>query len=128
MQILEKDDNMEKGFTLIELLAVIVIVGVISSIAFITVDKSIKDSKNNLYNTQVNTIYDGAQAWATDNISKLDGKDFYCITLKTLQDSGYVQKNIINPKDDKEFDSNLKIKITDTISGYNYSIDEIDGC
>lgn len=119
---------MKKGFTLIELLAVIVIVGVISSIAFITVDKSIKDSKNNLYNTQVNTIYDGAQAWATDNISKLDGKDFYCITLKTLQDSGYVQKNIINPKDDKEFDSNLKIKITDTVSGYNYSIDEIDGC
>lgn len=123
---------MKNGFTLIELLAVIIIVSVLSTIAFVTVDKAVKDGKNSLYQVQVSTIYDGANAWAVDNISflneQLNDKEFHCIKLQVLQDNGYVEKDLIDPRNDKAFDSNLDIKITDTISGYSYSIDDTTGC
>lgn len=119
---------MKKGFTLIEMLAVITIIGIIGTIAFITVDKSIKDSKNKLYDAQVQSIYDGAEAWVYDNINTVNNKEFYCIKLSELQDKGYVEKDLINPKDDVKFDPNLFVKITDTIYGYDYSIDETEGC
>ncbi len=119
---------MKNGFTLIELLAVVAIIGVISSIAFITVDRAIKGSTNRLYQSQVEAIYDGAEAWVIDNMNIVSDKEFYCIKLSELQEKGYVDKDLVNPKEDKKFDGNLTIKITDNISGYKYSIDEIEGC
>lgn len=120
---------MKNGFTLIELLVVIVIVGILSTIAYVTIDKSIKDSRNNLYNVQLNQIYDGTESWVFDNITKLENKQVYCVKLGTLEDEGYVEKGIINPKTDKKFNADLYIKITQNISGYDYLlVENNDGC
>ena len=120
---------MKNGFTLIELLVVIVIVGILSTIAYVTIDKSIKDSRNNLYNVQLNQIYDGTESWVFDNITKLENKQVYCVKLSTLEDEGYVEKGIINPKTDKKFNIDLYIKITQNISGYDYLlVENNDGC
>lgn len=120
---------MKNGFTLIELLVVIVIVGILSTIAYVTIDKSIKNSRNNLYNVQLNQIYDGTESWVFDNITKLENKQVYCVKLGTLEDEGYVEKGIINPKTDKKFNTDLYIKITQNISGYDYLlVENNDGC
>ncbi|MCM1371219.1 MAG: type II secretion system GspH family protein [Clostridium sp.] len=118
----------KNAFTLIELLAVIVIIGILSTIAFIVVDKTIKDNKEKLYNVQLNNIYDATQMWTVDNMDILRDKTTYCISLNILQENNYIDKNIKNPKTDKEFDGNLKIVITDTINGYDYTLDENNIC
>ena len=119
---------MKKGFTLVELLAVIVIVGIISSITFVVVDKTIKDNREKLYEVQLDLIYDGAESWVIDNISILKDNTPYCIQLNELQNSGYVEKGIINPKTDSQFSGDLKIKITETLSGYSYTLVENSEC
>ena len=51
------DDYMnKKGFTLVELLAVIIILSLLALLASTSVSKIVKDSKSDLYDTQINLI------------------------------------------------------------------------
>ena len=59
---------MKKGFTLIELLAVITLLGFLSLIVVPVVDKIIKDSEQDLYETQINNIEQAAKNWSSENI------------------------------------------------------------
>ena len=43
----------KRAFTLIELMGVIIVLGLIALIAIPTIDKSIKNSKENLYKVQI---------------------------------------------------------------------------
>lgn len=117
---------MKKGFTLVELLAVIVIIGIISSITFVVVDKSIKNGKETLYNSQLENIYSGANNYVVDNISEI--KDGDCVTISALENGYYIDKDLKNPKTDETFDKSLKVKITLTNSGYKYALDTNSEC
>ena len=97
-----------KGFTLVELITVIVVIAVISLIAIRNVSSKINSSKNKAYDIQVNNIKAAAKKYMLENTD--DDKyhlNTTCITIKMLQNKGYLEKgNIKNPKEGKNFDVN----------------------
>lgn len=106
------------GFTLAELLATIVILVLISLVAIPSVLKTIKDSKSELYDNQINLIKSTAISYVADQIMHPDinssiyqmlygGIDEYNIYLIELQQLGYADFEITNPLCDEKgyFDS-----------------------
>ena len=61
----------KNGFTLIELIAVIILIALISTIAIIPINNIIKESKDKLYDHQIEQIILAAQNWASDNEESL---------------------------------------------------------
>lgn len=97
----------KNGFTLIEVLAVIIILGVIGLIVMPVVTNSLKESKDELLEVQLTNIKEAAKTWSADNINKLptikDGSKN--ITLEKLQNEGYIDEGIKNPKTDELFNA-----------------------
>lgn len=83
----------KKGFTLIELLAVIVILGVIMTIATTSVLKNIKQSKIKARYIAAKDITEIASAYlATTNID--------CVSVKELIDNDFLNNDVTNPNDE----------------------------
>ena len=116
----------KKGFTLVELLAGIVILSLILVIAVPSVNRYIKQSKEKAYNTQISTIIEAAQAYASANSGLLPRKEEFVvkITLGQLKSSGLIKEEVKNPNDDKYFDDALTIEIKKKGETYNYDIVE----
>jgi len=126
----------KKGFTLLELLAVVVILALLAIISGTVFTKAVKESNEELYNKQLESIKLAAEAWGSENLLKLPNED-ECkyITLKNLKEYGLLDKNIINQKTNKEFSDNLKIKITSKITNegilrgiYEVKPNDINNC
>ena len=119
-----------KGFTLIEIMAVIVILAVIALIVVPLITGSIKDSKQKLYETQLENIKSGAKSYMI-NLDLPNTKPI-TITLDDLQKKGLVDKDIKNPITDKEFNKCMLIqvnKVSETEEIYEYEImDDINDC
>ena len=116
----------KKGFTLVELLAVIIILSLVLVIAVPSVNKYIKQSKEKAYNTQISTIIEAAQAYASANSGLLPRKEEFVvkITLGQLKSSGLIKEEVKNPNDDKYFDDALTIKIKKNKENYIYEVVE----
>ena len=116
----------KKGFTLVELLAVIIILSLVLVIAVPSVNKYIKQSKEKAYNTQISTIIEAVQAYASANSGLLPRKEEFVvkITLGQLKSSGLIKKEVKNPNDDKYFDDALTIEIKKKGETYTYDIVE----
>ena len=116
----------KKGFTLVELLAVIIILSLVLVIAVPSVNKYIKQSKEKAYNTQISTIIEAAQAYASANSGLLPRKEEFVvkITLGQLKSSGLIKEEVKNPNDDKYFDDALTIEIKKKGETYTYDIVE----
>ena len=116
----------KKGFTLVELLAVIVILSLILVIAVPSVNRYIKQSKEKAYNTQISTIIEAAQAYASANSSLLPSKEEFVvkITLGQLKSAGLIKEEVKNPNEDKYFDDALTIEIKKKGETYTYDIVE----
>lgn len=119
----------QKAFTLIELLAVIFIVGIISLIVVPTIGKVTNQSKEELYKLQLENIITGSKNWATKNADVLPTGDqeTITITLGQLKISGFVEKNITNPKTKKLFPNDLQITITRVKNNFKYLVLEETG-
>lgn len=117
-----------KGFTLVEILAAITILAIISIITATTITHFVKKSHNELNEIQKDNIKMSAKVWVSDNKDKLIDKDCISITLKDLQDSGYIDDDVY------EFDNNSKldgdsiyVNITRLDKSYYYEVtDAID--
>src|SRR5574344_2786544 len=98
-----------KAFTLVELLAVMIILSILGIIVFPLINNTIKKSKENALNVQLNNIIDGAKGWAGENMFSLPEEAGQSITvnLETLQKSGFVDYGIKNPKTNKTFPNTL---------------------
>ena len=116
----------KKGFTLVELLAVIFMLSLILVIAVPSVNRYIKQSKEKAYNTQISTIIEAAQAYASANSGLLPRKEEFVvkITLGQLKSSGLIKEEVKNPNDDKYFDDALTIEIKKKGETYTYDIVE----
>ena len=100
-----------KGFTLMEILGVITLLALISLVVIMATTKPLKESKETLYQTQLEEIKSAAEMWRTDNIELIPNTGYYSITLKTLQDNGYIKKEIIDPRTEKKINENTIIKV-----------------
>lgn len=97
----------KQGFTLVELLAVIVILGLIALVSVPAITGIIKSGKEDLADSQKDTIEMAAKNWASDttNVMKLPSSDggVICVTIPTLQNQGYLDLDLKNPKTGKAY-------------------------
>lgn len=116
---------MKKGFTLIELIAVIIILGVLGLIATITISNELKESKERLYQIELDNIKNMARVWGTEHVFNLPSQEgeYIIITLGQLKEDGYAN-NPINPKTQESFSDNMQIKIKFINNNYIYEIIE----
>ena len=128
--------NKNSGFTLFELICVVLLIGLITALVSIPVNKFIKDSREELYESQKQQIILAAQNWAIDNPYSLPlGNDEFNITIEELLNEGYLDTNVINMVDDEEIKVCSYIKITlntnsidSNKNNYNYQYVELENC
>ena len=125
-----------KGFTLVELLAVIIILALLVLITGTSVTKLVKDSKQDLSDTQIELIKSAAEMWGADNLGKLPNSgECKFITLKVLKEYGLLDSSIVDANTNEEISDDLKIKITGTtgtygnlVISYEVNPDSVDTC
>lgn len=107
----------KKGFTLVELLAVIVILSIIALITIVSVNSVIKDSKDNLSETQKKNIEKAAEAYYLK-----EGMDsnVSCVSVSDLISKGYLDENIKDPKDSEDMTGSVKITFVSNQYLYEY--------
>ena len=81
-----------KGFSLVELLAAVVILGLLSTIAIVSVSAILNKAEKNHYDTQQKNIVMAAQSYAQDNRNILPKEigESRTITLQELQNRKYI--------------------------------------
>lgn len=117
----------KQAFTLVELLAVIVILGILATIAVPTIVGLISSSKENTLEEQKNTIIDAAERWGTDNIRSLP--DESCdVSIEFLKEEGYLDsdKDVIDPTTDEEMTGCVRITFDSANNQYKYTY--VDSC
>ena len=115
-----------KGFTLVELLAVIVILSLLLLVTVTTVSSQFKNSKDELYDTQLNNIKLAAEMWGSDNKDKLNSiSDCVSLTLGYLKEEGYIDINIKNTYTGELFeDDEVFVNITKETNRYKYEVED----
>lgn len=101
----------KNGFTFIEILGVIALLSLLSVIILVTVDKSLKDSKETLSQVQIESIKSAASLWRTDNIELVPDSGYYTITLGELIDLGYFKGDLVDPNNKKSYNSDIVINV-----------------
>lgn len=129
---------MKKGFTLVELLAVIVILGLITSITVPIITGAINDSKAKAYEEQIKLIIDAGRNYMSNHANELpNSSSNKIISIETLKIEGYLtNKDIKNPiyesssTDEKKKCQYLdgSIIITYQNNKYNYTYENKVAC
>lgn len=112
----------EKGFTLVELLGVIVILSLVLMLVFPTVNNILSQSKDTIYQKQINSILSAAYDFSLKNIKYLpeyNQKSY--VTLGELKYEGMIDVDIKNPYTDEKFKDNLVISIHNVGASYKNS-------
>ncbi|MGM0844076.1 MAG: type II secretion system protein [Bacillota bacterium] len=98
----------QKGLTLVELLAVIVILGVIGTIAALSIGQIIEKSKHQAFIANAHTIKDAASLYAKESL--LHDNELTEITYETLYKNNMIEKirdpftkNLLDPEDNDTF-------------------------
>lgn len=110
-----------KGFTLVEVISVIVILVLVMLVAIPAITDQLDDSSVALFDEQVNGIKRAAEVYYTSSgLSLRDGEGIY-VTLGQLQQEGYLNYNLLNPKTSGYMANDLVIEIkNDDGINYNY--------
>ena len=118
----------KRGFTLVELLAVLVILSVIALIAVPTVTKSVKNARENAYNTSITNIKLAMQSWKNEHSNMLPkrGEKIY-LTIAGLKHDSYLEQELKNPKTGLPFPNDTLLYIDNDSSGYHYVVDITTG-
>lgn len=114
-----------QGFTLAEVLASIVVLAIIGIIVFPKISTSLKASKNDALQVQVNNIKKAANDWAYKNARFLPtevGK-VVVITVGTLKQEGYLPVNLRNPVDNTIIPNDTSVVIKRIRNAYETTVD-----
>ena len=112
------------GFTLVELMGVIIILGVIALIAIPIVDRQLKESKNDLHQTQKENIKEAAKLWTAKNVYNLPTSGACYLRYSELVSSGFLDEELKDPKTNTTFtDENINIKIEKDTDYNKYTYD-----
>ena len=117
-----------KGFTLVELIATIVLLGIVASISFVSINGVLEQNKENNCKTVVGNIKSATSEYVSDNRyvkNALPSKDF-TITAKTLIDKKYLSSPMYNPYDKSKLEDadleSIKIRI---VLNDNYTVKNV---
>ena len=108
------------GFTLIELMAVIIILAGIALIVTPLIIGGIKESKEKLYDTQLENIKSAAKSFMID--LDLENDLTLTLTLDELKKAGYVKEDIKNPKTGESFNKCLLVSVERKDNAYEYEV------
>lgn len=99
---------MKKGFTLVELVTTLVILSIIALIVTPNILVSVKDYKNQVYDTNIGTIKSATMSWAADNINDThfptDENTSLLVTIDELIENGSLNEGIVDPVNGGTFD------------------------
>lgn len=112
---------MKKGFTLAELLGVIVLLGALMLIIIPLVSNSMKDSKEELYNDQIESIKLSLELWMSYN-QRPDIGETITLSLSQLKEAGFVELDIKNPITEELFPNDMILKIINNNNIIEYEI------
>ncbi|MGE5456463.1 MAG: type II secretion system protein [Ignavibacteriales bacterium] len=117
---------MKKAFTLVELLAVIVILGIIGTIAIPTITDTIKSSKQKLYETQVEEIEDTARKWGIEHINALSETEKVYLSVQDLINNGMLQqRSLKDPRTKEDMNGCIVIEYNQVYSAYEYNYNDL---
>ena len=118
---------MKKGFSLIELLAVIILLGVIITLASIAVTTFRKNSEDSLKEQKIKYIETGALRWGEDHLNSLNSSCNY-VHVSELISGGYItgddeaKENLLIPGTSGSYNSKcVCIKYENTFAGKTLS-------
>lgn len=111
----------QKGFTLLELMAVIVILSILILLVYPPIENAIVKSRTGSSDAQIAEIKAGAKNWVADHIEELpdEGKNID-VTVGSLQDGGYIDEDLKDPKTNEKIPRENKIRITNVGKQYQY--------
>jgi prepilin-type N-terminal cleavage/methylation domain-containing protein len=116
-----------RAFTLIELMAVVIILGIITTLTVVSVNFSVKSSREKLYLEQIKRLEAGVSDWANNNSSLLptDSEGIVFFSISRLKDEGIADSEIIiDPRNDRELDGCMTIKYDINNKQYEYKYEE----
>lgn len=115
---------MKNGFTLAELLGVIVILGIIAVITTSAVGRSLRNSHYETCLAQEKNIVEGVKSWTIDHAKDLpNAGETKSVTLKELQDNGYVEDGLKNPMTSEMYSEGTKVDIySSNGTSYEYTV------
>lgn len=126
----------KNGFTLIEVMGVIVLLSIIGLLTIPIITGTIKNSKESLYQTQMDNLKSAARLYVVDplddDLDKIknleDGIiESFDISLESLKKKGKIDKNFENPKTGEAFTNCIFVKVTTNENGiFEYTI--VDNC
>ena len=116
--------NKTKGFSLVEILAAIVILGLLSTIAIVSVNYILKKAEQEYYKSQKDEIILAAKSYTQDNRNSLPKRVGMRteITLKTLQDKKYIGKVVDRHKNECYPDKTIVQVFKYDKTHYSYSV------
>ena len=88
---------MKKGFTLIEVMAVVALIGIISLIVYPAIDKTIKDSREKAYASNIEAIENAAYIYSSSDELGYS-TSYQALPIQALKDAGLLKdSDIRNP-------------------------------
>ena len=111
-----------KGFTLIELLGVIVILSLLLVLIIPNVTGSIKKGQENADQDTKDSIVLATKNWLSDHKTEITSWP-YTVNVSTLQNEGYLEKNITLPSNSSCSLNGASVKITKTETKNNVKYD-----
>jgi prepilin-type N-terminal cleavage/methylation domain-containing protein len=126
---LKSQSNKIKAFTLIELMAVVIILGIITTITVTSINYSIKRSRDRLYVQQVQRLTEGVRKWAIKNTETLpnDESGIVFFSVSRLKDEGIVDTEIvIDPRTNQELVGCMTIRYDEDYQQYSYEYEDMD--
>ncbi|MBQ9181683.1 MAG: type II secretion system protein [Bacilli bacterium] len=97
------------GFTLIELLGVLVVIGLIGIVSFVTISNTVKRTSDKDYENFKENLYLSTETYIETNNVEINSEEV--ISTQTLISEGFIKDNIKNPKTNKSI-LNDSIKVT----------------
>jgi len=114
----------KRGFTLVEMLGIVVVLGIISTIAIPVIQGSINSNREKMLNVVKKQLIDVSKDWSAKNVSSLpeENGESVSVTLKDLKESGLLRIDVGNPKTSKVLSNESFITITKRDNNFVYEV------